>query len=97
MSTEAMTLIEAFVLLQVLDVATTLIGLHIGGSELNPIIASLIRLTEPTIGLLLAKSIGFGLGGYFIWRQKTRLIRRINIFFAALVIWNIAVIVTAVA
>lgn len=97
MSTEAMTLIEAFVLLQVLDVATTLIGLHIGGSELNPLIATLMRVTEPTIALMVAKSVGFGLGGYFIWRQKTRLIRRINIFFAALVTWNIIVIVAAVA
>ena len=92
-----MTLVEAFVLLQVLDMATTLVGLRLGGTELNPMIASLMRLTEPAIGLLLAKLIGFGLGGYFIWTQKTRLIRRINILFAILVLWNTLVIVAAVA
>ena len=91
-----MTLTEVFVLLQVLDLITTLVGLRMGGTELNPFIASLMRITEPAIGVLVVKAFGFGLGGYFVWKQKTRLIRRINYLFALLVIWNVVVIVAAV-
>ena len=89
-----MTLTEAFVLLQVLDFMTTLLGLWLGGTELNPFIARLMRFTDPVIGLMLAKLIGFGLGGYFIWRERTWIVRRINYFFAVLVSWNMVNIIT---
>ena len=89
-----MTLIEVFVLLQVLDLVTTLAGLRLGGAELNPFITSLMQITEPAIGLIVAKMVAFGMGGFFIWKHQTRLIRRINYVFAVLVVWNAANIIS---
>jgi len=92
-----MTQIELFVLLQVLDFITTLTGIRMGGSELNPFVAWLMGVAEPATGLMLAKIIAFGLGGYCLWRQKLHVIRWVNYYFALLVVWNLLNIFRAVS
>jgi hypothetical protein len=46
----------------------------------------------PIGGLLGAKLIAILLGGFCVWRQRYRVIQLINYFFAALVTWNMAIL-----
>jgi hypothetical protein len=91
-----MTYIEVFVLLQVLDFMTTLIGLRMGGSEISPAISWLMRATTPVIGLTAAKLLGFGLAAFALWARRDRLVRWVNYIFAGIVLWNVFNILRAV-
>ncbi len=83
-------LFSQFLYLQLLDVLTTLAFLVAGVSEANPAIKLLIwGAGSPLVGLLAAKSIAFGLAGYCWLSKRTRLLARINIFYALLVAWNL--------
>lgn len=86
-----MTAIGCFILLQVLDVATTLIALAMGGCENNPIVAHVMVL-GPLSGLVVSKilAIGIAVAGTFL--NKERGIRRANIAFCGIVAWNVSVI-----
>jgi hypothetical protein len=48
----------------------------------------------PMAGLLTSKALALSLGGLCIWRERLRVIRLINYRYAALVIWNLALIVS---
>lgn len=91
-----MTLYLLFLALQLLDLATTLLFLHYGVAEANPLLGNLLRFPEHrALGLFLAKAVGGGLGLY-IWRSgRLRLLRRANAFFALCVAWNVAAILVA--
>ncbi len=84
-----MNYVEVFVLLQSLDMLTTLVGQRVGASEASPFIAWLMRLTTPLLGLVIAKCIAFGWAGYCLHRRKPFAIVLANYFFAAVVIWNL--------
>lgn len=83
--------IALLVFLQVLDFLTTVIGLRLGIGELSPFIRWLMR-TGPVVGLLGAKMIGCALGVVCLWTGRTRVIVRMNCFFAGLVLWNLLMI-----
>jgi hypothetical protein len=83
------TYLEIFVLLQVLDFMTTLVGLRMGGTELSPFIAWVMRLSDPLTGLTVAKLIGFGVVGVCLWLKRPRVIHVTNYFCAGLVVWNL--------
>jgi hypothetical protein len=85
-----------FAILQMCDLGTTLVFLSRGVSEANPLVAAAIRTSaHPAVALALVKLAGCGLG-YLVWRsRRTRLLRRINVFFGACVVWNLAAIVLA--
>lgn len=85
--------VQVFVYLQVLDVLTTLLGFRLGLSEASPFIQFLLRM-GPVAGLLGSKAVALSLGGVCIWRDRLRVIRWINYWYAALVIWNLALIAT---
>ncbi len=87
-----MTYIELFVLLQILDFMTTLVGLRMGGAEMSPFISLLMKVSDPVIGLALAKAVGFLLAGVCLWMNRTRVIYLVNYFFAVLVVWNLYMI-----
>lgn len=91
-----MTSIELFFLLQILDFMTTLVGLEMGGSELNPFVNWLIQY-DAVIGLTMVKLLGFAMAGYCVWRRRLRVINWVNYYFAALVVWNLANILRAVS
>ena len=76
-----------FVVLQVLDFATTLFALAIGGSESNPLIQYFLAL-GPVPGLAIAKMLvlAVGLLGYLM--GKHRGIRNANWAYSAIVLWN---------
>ena len=91
-----MTSIEVFILLQILDFMTTLVGLEMGGSELNPFVNWLIKY-DAVIGLTMVQLLGFSMVGYCVWRRRLRVINWVNYYFAALVVWNLANILRAVS
>ena len=92
-----MTYLEVFFLLQVLDFMTTLAGMRMGGTEMSPFIAWMMRVSDPVIGLTVAKMIGFGLAGLCLWMQRERVIRSVNYVFAGIVVWNVWMILRAVS
>lgn len=86
-----------FSYLQVLDFLTTVAFVLVGVQEANPLVRMAFRLApHPVSGLVMVKLLAFGLG-YYCWRRGNQhLLQRMNLFFAALVVWNLcALIVTA--
>ena len=85
-----------FLGLQLLDVATTLAFLKSGVSEGNPLIAALmVAVVSPAVALALVKAGGCALGVYAWKSNRTRLLRRANLFFAACVAWNLLALAKA--
>ena len=86
--------IAQFSYLQVLDVLTTLAFLSNGVGEANPIVRFLVSgAGSPLGGLLAAKAIALCLA-YYCWRKgRERLLGRVNVFYAGLVVWNLTAIV----
>ncbi len=89
-------MIKLFLVLQVLDLATTLLGLQLGLAEASPAVRLMMKI-GPVAGILLAKTIAIALLGLCIWLQRPRTIRRANYFFVALVIWNSLLVSARVA
>ena len=91
-----MAILLVFVALQLCDLATTLLFLHHGVGEANPLVAALMRVwAQPAVAVLLVKAAGCGLAVY-AWRsRRTRLLWRANLFFAACVGWNLLAIAIA--
>ena len=85
--------IQLFLCLQALDVFTTWLGFRLGLHEGSPFIHVLMRM-GPMAGLLASKAVALSLGGLCIWRERLRVILWINYWYAALVIWNLALIVS---
>ena len=85
-----MPLLLLFLGLQFCDGATTLAFLRHGVAEGNPLIAALIAIVvSPVLALAIVKLGGCALGLY-VWKSnRTRLLRRANLFFAACVAWNL--------
>ena len=81
-------LIEVFLYLQVLDILSTLIGFSLGNPEASPFIRLLIRW-GPVPGLILSKIFAVGLAALCLKLNKRVLIRYINYWYAALVVWNL--------
>jgi len=91
-----MPLLEVFIFLQLLDVITTLIGFRVGAQEASPLMRWLMA-TGPLQGMVLGKAGACVLVGYCVWTRRHRVIALANYFFAALVIWNSVIILTALS
>jgi len=87
--------IHIFVYLQLLDFLTTLVGFRFGASEVSPFIAKLIHATSPAVGVAASKVVGLGIGGLCVAMNRARLVGWINYWYAALIVWNLSVILTA--
>jgi len=86
--------ITVFVCLQALDVLTTLIGLKLGASEASFFVGQLMRVG--TVGaLLIAKIFAVLLVCAAVKFRRQRLIVFLNYYFAALITWNLAMIVAS--
>ena len=84
-------LVEIFLYLQILDVLTTLLGFSLGISEGSPFIQVMLRF-GPVQGLVLSKILAVALAGACLWMGKRNLIRWIIYWYAALVVWNLTLI-----
>jgi len=80
-----------FIFLQVLDTATTLAALALGGHENNPIIAHIMTV-GPVAGLLISKLVVTGIAAAGAAMRKYRGITWANIAFTGVVAWNVTVV-----
>lgn len=85
--------LQIFLYLQLLDALTTWLGFRIGLAEASPFIQFLMHL-GPGLGLAGSKLVALALGGFCVWKRRYKVIALINYWYAALVIWNLALILT---
>lgn len=80
--------------LQMLDLMTTLAFMARGIQEGNPLVRLAIRYApHPLGGLVAVKMLAIGLG-YYCWRfGRQRLLMRMNILFAVVVVWNLVALI----
>lgn len=84
--------------LQLLDLLTTVAFLLQGIQEGNPCVRLALELSpHPLGGLVVVKLIALALG-LFCWRgQRLLLLRRVNLFFAVVVAWNLTALILGTA
>ncbi|HUJ24271.1 MAG TPA: DUF5658 family protein [Bryobacteraceae bacterium] len=88
MRSEATVNVQVFLYLQVLDFLTTLVGFKLGISEASPFVRSLLHF-GPSIAVAASKIVAIGLAGLCVGLNKSYLVRWINYWYAALIIWNL--------
>jgi len=85
--------VSVFVFLQILDILTTIMGLRLGAAESSFFVAQLMHLGTVQ-GLLISKIIAMLLVLIALRRRQTRIVVVANFWFAAVVSWNLALILT---
>jgi len=85
--------ITVFVVLQTLDVLTTLIGLRVGAQEASIFVGKLMSI-GPVAGLLISKILGVLLVAAALKFRRGRVIVFLNYWFAAVVSWNLFTILS---
>lgn len=85
--------VQVFIYLQVLDLVTTALGFRAGLGEASPFIRVLMH-AGPIQGVVLSKLGALALGAFCVWRRRFNVIHLINYWYAALVLWNLALIIT---
>lgn len=75
---------STFIVLQVLDLATTLVAFHYGAFEMNPVVGRLTATFGPTGGVLFSKVIAV-----VIAFRVRKLMWVANLFYLVVVCWNI--------
>jgi len=85
-----------FIVLQVLDGATTWLFIQRGIQEANPLIRGLIATAgKPELALITAKIVAVVLA-FCAWRsRRIPLLWRMNVIFAACVTWNTVALLQA--
>jgi len=79
-----------FSYLQLLDVLTTLAFLTTGGHEANPVVRfAMVAARSPLVGLLALKVCAVAAAIYCTRTARERTLKRINVLFAALIVWNL--------
>ena len=79
---------SSFIVLQALDLLTTLIAFHYGAFEVNPLVARLATSFGPTGGVLFSKALAV----LIVFRVR-RLMWLANLFYLGVVCWNTFVLV----
>ncbi len=85
---------QIFLYLQILDFLTTLVGFKMGAAEMSPFVRALVHL-GPIAGVAASKLMALLMAGLCFWLDRPRLIRWITYWYAALVVWNICVILAS--
>ena len=78
----------SFVVLQVLDLVTTLVAFHFGAFEVNPLVGHLTTRFGPTGGVLLSKLIAV-----IIVSRVRKLMWFANLFYLGIVCWNTFILI----
>ncbi len=85
-----------FAILQLCDLATTLVFLQQGVQEANPLIAGLLHAAgQRSLAVLAFKLAGCALALYAWKTGRLRLVRRANVFFGLCAGWNLLAICIA--
>ena len=82
---------SSFILLQVLDLLTTLTAFRVGGFEVNPLVASLTVHFGRVGGVVLSKAIAVLL---MLGIRKRLWV--VNLFYVGVICWNVVVVVSLV-
>jgi hypothetical protein len=86
-------LLLGFVCLQVMDALTTLLFLHHGVGEANPLIRGALAIFgHPALALAAPKVFAMALGVYAWSSGRHGLLRRMNFLFALFVGWNLVAV-----
>jgi hypothetical protein len=80
--------VQLFLYLQLLDVATTLVGFRMGLAEASPFVNWLTQF-GPILGLVLSKVLAVGLLTLCITLHRPRVIRWAAYWYIALLAWNL--------
>ena len=83
--------LTVFVVLQVLDILTTLLGLQMGAQESSMFLGRLMR-AGPVAALLIAKIIAVLLVAMAMRYKRPRVVVFLNYWFAAVVSWNLVIL-----
>ena len=86
---------KGFVLANISDVLSTLFGIQLGATEVNPFLASLMEATSVSEALLVKLVLACGVG-YMVWRWRPKLLKIPTIAFALIALSNMVVIVTQI-
>ena len=86
--------LSVFFFLQALDVLTTMLGLSAGAHEGSLFISQLMQI-GPLPALLLVKLIAGGMVLAAFATKRSRVVVFLNFWFAAVVTWNLGIILTA--
>jgi hypothetical protein len=81
--------LTTFAVLQLADGLSTIAFLAAGVEEANPLIRALLQSCAPGVALLIIKLAAMLLAMVCIASGRAMLLRRVNIGFAALVVWNV--------
>ena len=85
-----------FAYLQFLDLLTTVVFLAHGVREANPLVRlAILAAGSPLAALLLLKAAAVAAAFYCTVAGRMRLLRRVNVVFGALVVWNLVALVAA--
>ncbi len=91
-----MNLLAQFIYLQLLDALTTIAFMMQGVGESNPLVRWVMLATpDPITGLFLLKAVAVVLAIVCFYRSRERLLRRVNVFFAGLVVYNLLALILA--
>ncbi|MEO8593158.1 MAG: DUF5658 family protein [Candidatus Solibacter sp.] len=83
--------LTVFVALQALDILTTLLGLEMGAEESSVFLGRLMSV-GPVAALLIAKIMAVMLVAIAIKVKRPRIVVFLNFWFAAVVSWNLGII-----
>jgi hypothetical protein len=86
--------LTVFVALQILDILTTLMGLQMGAQEGSMFLGRLMQ-AGPVAALLIAKIIAVLLVSVALRFKRPRVVVFLNYWFAAVVSWNLIIILWA--
>lgn len=78
---------SSFIVLQTLDLVTTLVAFHFGASEMNPLVGHLAKAFGPVGGILCSKVIAI-----LIALRVRRLLWLVNLFYTGVICWNIFIL-----
>ena len=78
---------STFVILQILDLVTTLAAFHVGAFEVNPLVARLTAYFGPIGGVVCSKVLAV-----LIALRLRKLVWVVNVFYSGIVIWNVIVL-----
>jgi hypothetical protein len=86
----ARSILAQFVYWQGMDLLSTLAFLLSGVQEGNPLVRWAMQAApNPLAGLVVVKVVAVALGAVCWTTNRMRLLSRVNLFFAALVAWNL--------
>jgi hypothetical protein len=91
-----MSVLTAFIYLQILDALTTVAFMMHGLNEMNPLVKWAMReAANPLGGLFLLKAVAVAVAVVCVSYSRYGLLRKVNVFFALLVAYNMVALILA--